>query len=141
MKVVVDANEIFSAAITKGRKKSSWCIELLFSDDLEFYAPERLLHEFSRNIEDIKMKSGFSHAELDLFITLLKLRIKFINLNEFQDHIEEALKITPHEKDAEYFALALKPSSPILSEEKSFKEQEKVRIYNSQELFKETRRN
>lgn len=134
MKLVVDANELFAGIITKGKNLHSWTLDALFSDKVELFAPFRILVELERNKEEIKDKSGFSERDFEAFIGIIKLRIRFVPLDEFSDKISEALKLAPHPKDAEYFALALKFGCAIWSEEKAFKSHSGVEAFNSREL-------
>ena len=81
-------------------------------------------------------KSEFSHEEFDAFIGVLKLRVDFAPLERFLDRLDEAKETSPHAKDIEYFALALKfESDCIWSEEKLLKEQNKVKVLNTDELW------
>lgn len=135
MKLVIDANRIFSLII--GKKLNSAAIEVFFSDDTEFSAPFRMLAELENNREEIRLKSGFSHEDFDNFVSVLKLKLRFIPLEDFMDKISEAKEISPHSKDIEYFALALKLGCGIWSDEKSFRKQSKVKVYTTSELLKE----
>lgn len=135
MKLVIDANRLFSVII--GKKLSSVAMKIIFSDNAEFFSPFRLLAELENNREEIRFKSGFSHEDLDNFISIAKLRIKFIPLEDFIDKISDAKEISPHSKDIEYFALALSLNCAIWSDEKSFKKQPKVKVYSTSELLKE----
>ena len=94
MRVVVDANEIFAAIIAKGKEQQSWTLDLLFSDDLEFVAPFRLLAELEKNRDEIRSKSGFSLHEFEVFVSILKLRVRFVPLEQFWDKIPEAKRRT-----------------------------------------------
>jgi predicted nucleic acid-binding protein len=87
VKLVIDANELFSAIIAKGKKLQSLVIDIIFSDKIELFAPFRLLAELEKNREEIKRKSGFSDKEFDAFVEILKLRINFIPLEDFLDKI------------------------------------------------------
>ena len=84
--------------------------------------------------EEIKTKASFSDLDFDVFVGILKLRIKSVLIEEFSDKLLEAKKICLDEKDIPYFALALKLDCPIWSGDKKLKEQEKVRVYNTKEL-------
>lgn len=136
MKVVLDANELFSVIITKGRNWRSKALDIFFSDKAELSAPFRLLAELERNREEIRSKSGFSYEDFDVFIGLIKLRIDFLPLEDFLDKLDEAKKLSPHSKDIEFFALAFKLDAAVWSEEKSFKKQDKIRVFNTLELYK-----
>lgn len=136
MKVVPDANELFSAVISKGKGWKAKTLDIFFSDDAKLSAPYRLFAELEKNREDIMSKSGFSHADFNVFVEVLKLRIKFVPLEKFLDKLDEAKETSPHAKDIEYFALALKfESDCIWSEEKLLKEQDKVKVLNTDELW------
>ena len=136
MKAVADANELFSAVISKGRGWKAKTLDIFFSDNAKLSAPYRLLAELEKNRADIMSKSGFSHEEFDAFIGVLKLRVDFVPLEKFLDKLGEAKEISPHAKDIEYFAVALKfESNCIWSEEKLLKEQAKVKVLNTDELW------
>ena len=51
------------------------------------------------------------------------------------DKIPEAKEISPHLKDVEYFALALKLGCGIWSREKAFRDQSRVKVYSTGELL------
>ena len=94
-----------------------------------------MLAELEKNRDEIRNKSGFSLHEFEVFVSILKLRVRFVPLEQFWDKIHEAKLHAPHLKDAEYFALALKLGCPIWSNEKAFKNQSEVRIYTTAELL------
>ena len=135
MKLVLDANILFAALITSGRKRQSWIIDALFSDKLSLCAPEKILSELVRHQEEIMQKSGYSPEEYSVFMEVLKMRIQFISFEKFTGEVKTGLELAPHPKDAEYFALALSESCSIFSEEKAFKKQSKIRIFNAKEVF------
>ena len=135
MRLVIDANRLFSVIIGKSLNTAS--ISVFFSDNTELYAPFRLLAELENNRDEIRSKSGFSHEDFDNFVSVLKIRVKFIPLEDFIDKISEAKKISPHSKDMEYFALGLSLDCAIWSDEKAFKKQSKVKVYSASELLKE----
>jgi predicted nucleic acid-binding protein len=102
---------------------------------VELFAPYRLLAELEKNREMLKMKSGFTDSEFNAFIETMKLRIRFVPLEDFLDKINEAKIISPDLKDIEYFALALKLGCPIWSEERRLKRQSAVLVLNAVELI------
>jgi predicted nucleic acid-binding protein len=108
MKLVVDANELFAGIIAKGKNLQSWTLGILFSDEVELFAPFRLLAELEKNRDEIRSKSGFSLHDFEAFVGILELRVRFIPLERFLDMISEAKVLAPHLKDVEYFALAFK---------------------------------
>ena len=135
MKLVVDANELFAGIIAKGKNLQSWTLGIMFSDEVELFAPFRLLAELENNREEIRSKSGFSLHDFEAFVGILELRVRFIPLEQFLDKISEAKVLAPHLKDVEYFALALKLDCPIWAQEKAFKKQSGVKIFATSDLF------
>jgi predicted nucleic acid-binding protein len=135
MRLVVDANELFAGIIARGKELQSWTLDILFSDEVEFFAPFRLLAELEKNRDEIRDKSGFSSMDFEAFVSILKLRVGFIPIEQFLDEIPEAKKLAPHLKDVEYFALALKLDCPIWSNEKAFKKQSKVKVFSTSDLI------
>ena len=76
MRLVIDANRVFSVII--GKKLSSAAMGIFFSDATDFFAPFRMLAELENNREEIRFKSGFSHEDFDNFVSIMKLRERFI---------------------------------------------------------------
>ena len=134
MRLVIDANRLFSIII--GKRLNTASISIFFSDDAELYAPFRLLAELENNKDEIRFKSGFSHEDFDNFVSVINMRVKFMPLEDFMDKISEVKKISPHSKDIEYFALALKLDCSVWFNEKLLKEQPHVKVLSSAELFK-----
>lgn len=134
MKLIIDANELFSIIIAHGKNKNTKKLELLFSDTVELFAPSLLFLELEKNRDVIQHKSGFSDFEFDVFQEILKLRIKILTVLEFSTKLEEAKIISPDNKDIPYFAAALYLDCSLWSGDKLLKEQSKVKVFNTKEL-------
>lgn len=135
MILVVDASVLFSALIK--RSYSLDLIEVLFSKGDGLYSPQYLLEEVGKRRDRLLKFSKLAPLELDFVIQFLLEKIKIVPESEYETFISEAKILAPHIKDAPYFALALHLSCPILSDEKAFKRQSKVKVYNTSELLKE----
>ncbi len=138
MQLVIDANLVFSMIFSKARGAETKKLEILFSNKFELFAPEILIGELERNKEKIKLNSDFSDIDFDDFIKILKSRITLLPSKYFSDKKSEAEKICKDLKDLTYFALALKLNCPIWSGEKSFKQQSKIKVFNTKELVEES---
>ncbi len=134
MDLVIDANVLFSALISKADTH-----DLLFSDDICLFAPEFLLTELEKYREEILIKSKLSTADLDLAIATMTSRIRLLPFEEFQHFIKKASAASPDEKDTEYFAVALKLHCPIWSNDKKLKSQKEVKVMSTNELLKKLR--
>lgn len=135
MDLIIDANILISALVTT----KGFTYDLIFNNKARLFAPEYLLDEIEKHKEEILEKSGLSNEEFELFLSLTSFQIEFIPYNEFEQFIEEAGKITPDPNDREYFAIALKLTCPIWSNDKRLKEQNKIKIYSTSELLETIR--
>ena len=131
MLLVVDSNPIISSLISKGTKQ-----EILFCDSIEPISPDWVLFEIGKHWEEICDKSKFSEEGLKLSFSLIRGRIRTFSFDKYSDKLSEAKEISPHTKDNEFFALALKLDCAIWSDEGAFKKQDKVEVFNSEELAK-----
>lgn len=130
MKLVVDANVIISCLIKEGKS-----IELLLNFFFEIYAPEFILKEISNHKYEILSKLKRSEKEFAEAIDKIKEVAKLIPDEELIEPFAEAEKISPDPDDALYFALALKLNCPIWSNDKRLKEQNKIKIYSTEDLI------
>jgi len=132
MDLVIDANVLFSVLIKKGKTE-----ELLFEDDLHIFAPEFIFDEFEKYTNLILEKTERSKKEFDKLMNILKKRIKTIPNEETEKFIPEAERISPDEKDVDYFALALKMRCALWSNDKVLKTKQKVvPVYSTEDLVK-----
>lgn len=132
MQLVIDANVLFAALIGKGKTQ-----ELVFDDRLRLVAPLKLIDEFESNKELIAEKGSVSVSELLEAFELLKERIELYATNEISPEIRlKAGRLSPHSKDAPYFALALHLGCSIWSRERYFKEQSEVKVFSTPDLIK-----
>ena len=132
MKLVIDANILFSALIKEGMTK-----KILFDLDYELYSPIFIFEEFRKHQEEILSKTHRTTEEFYLILESLKEIISFIPEEEFVDYFEAAEKICPDPDDIVYFALALKLDCGIWSEDKKLKEQKRIKIYSAKDLVKD----
>lgn len=130
MDVVVDANVLFAALIRDGLS-----MDLLLDRNLHLYVPEFIFEEFSAHVDEILQKTKRTRAEFDDVRSNLEQILSIVPNEDFEKYLEEAVEISPDKEDAPYVALALKLKTPIWSNDKKLKEQSKILIYNTTELF------
>ena len=123
MELIVDANILFAMFIRDGVTT-----DLAFEKSFQLIAPEFIIDEFIKYKKEISFKSKRSPENFIQLITI-------IPSEEYCDFIDESLEISPDENDAMYFALALRRNSPIWSNDKKLKEQDKVKIYSTKEIM------
>ena len=109
--------------------------DLIFNERIRLYAPEFLLDEIEKYKNEILEKSGLNEEEFNLVLAITSSKIEFIPISEFIENLEEAEKISPDINDREYFALAMKLNCPIWSNDKKLKEQNKIKVYSTDEII------
>jgi len=131
MDLIIDANIVISALISEQGKTR----DLIFLTDFSLYAPEYLLEEIEKYKEVIIEKSDLDKESFEVAKELIFSRIKTIPFSELKKFHKKASEICPDKNDTEYFALALKFNCPIWTNDKKLKEQNKIKIYSTEELL------
>ena len=131
MILVIDANPFIA-----GFLRNSTARKIILSDRITSFSPNWLIDEFERNESELMEKFPSSDDFFETKKLLFKL-VKIVAKHEYSEHMEEASKLTNHTKDVPYFALALSLNCPIWSDEKSFKQQSKVKVCSTSDLVKE----
>ena len=130
MDLVVDANILFAALIKDGTTA-----KLLFLDDLHLYAPEFLLDEFNKHRNYLLNKTHRTKEDFNEILEVLACRIIFIPLEDIEQYLEKADKISPDPDDSIYFAIALKIGASIWTNEKRLLKQNIVNIYTTSDIL------
>jgi predicted nucleic acid-binding protein len=99
---------------------------LFTNSNLKFLAPSFILDEFKKHENECLIKSRLSKEKFSQRKKEIFSKIKFIEYNEYKQFIREAIKITPDVDDTPYFALALKTSYPIWTNDAQLKNQSDV---------------
>jgi len=132
MMLIVDANVLFSALM-----KNSLTAELIFKEDFLLSTPEFIITEFFKYEDLILKKTHRTKEEFIQIMHMLKDIIMVVPKEEYSKFIEEAEKFSPDKKDVLYLALALKLKCAVWSNDKKLKNQDKVKIYSTDDLKKE----
>jgi predicted nucleic acid-binding protein len=131
MNLIIDANILFSLLIKDGKNA-----EILISPTFNFYAPEFIFEEIEKYAGEISAKLNRNEEELLSILKMINELVKIIPKEETDKFILEAARICPDEKDIAYFASALSIGCPIWSNDKKLKEQNKIRVYSTEELVR-----
>jgi len=129
VKLVVDANVLFSALI-----KDGFTGKLFFEERLEIYAPEYLFEEFEEHRGEIMQKTNRGESEFWEVIDILKSRINVVPFSEFERFMERAQKVSPDKDDEVYFAVAFAINGAIWSNDRRLKGQKAVKVLNTTEV-------
>ncbi len=138
MRLVVDTNILF----TFFWKNSIF--ENIIKKDNDFFAPEYTLEELNQHATEIKKKTSISDKKFkDLRIKLV-LNVEFVPLKQYSNYFSEVmllsrdLKNNEYDnfiKDTDFLALALKLKCPIWTNDKQFKDQSKILVFNTREII------
>ncbi len=134
MKLVLDANILIAALIRDGTTRR---LLLAHSDRLDLCTPALIIEEIVENIDYISKKAKVPKEKvIELAIELFgTAKIELIENKSIMVYKEEALRLSPDRKDAQYFALALHKRCGIWSNEKKLKEQSLVNVITTKELL------
>lgn len=133
MLIVLDSNILISSLI-----KDSITREIILNSNNEFLLPEYSLLEIRRHQNYILSKTQLSKEEFDRLIKKILKYITIVEIGKIINHREKADKIIGYidKDDVLFVACALTyPGSIIWSEDKHFKLQNKIKVYNTKELI------
>ena len=135
MLLVIDANVLFSALI-----KNSLTAKIIFEEDIILSAPEFVIEEFLKYEDSIAKKISRTREEFTQIMHMLKDIIMVVPKEEYSNFIVEAEKFSPDEKDVMYLSLALKLKCAVWSNDKKLKQQDRVKVYSTEDLRNEFRK-
>jgi predicted nucleic acid-binding protein len=129
MNLIVDANILFAALLKEGKT-----IEILLNPFFNFHAPEFLFEEFEKYEEEILGKMHRTEDEFSEVLENLKEIVNVVPKEDYTEKFDLGKEISPDDNDFYYFALALKLNCAIWSNDKKLKEQNRVKVYSTEEL-------
>jgi len=138
MRLVVDSNVLF----TFFWKDSAF--RNILNKSIELFAPEYALEEINEHSSEIIKKTSCSESEFKKLKTDLALKVVFVPLEEYSSDFPRVISMadqlineeyTEFVKDIDFFALAVKISCPIWSNDKLFKKQSKLLVFTTKEII------
>lgn len=132
MKLVIDTNILVSFfrpnPVSELISKSNLLGIFLFSSVYN-------IEELKKNKSDVLKYSGLNSKGFDDKLPELLSVIKICPDELAKEFEKEAKSISPHDKDIPIFALALKLSCAIWSNEPSFKKQSRVKVLSTRDMI------
>jgi predicted nucleic acid-binding protein len=135
MRLIIDTNIILSALIKQSTTRS-----ILTNPQFEFYIADFSIQEIQKYKNLVIEKSGLTNEKIELLFAIIMENIKIINKTQLKPKLKEAFKIMENidPKDSPILACALTiPNEGIWTEDKHFKKQNKIKVYNKKELLAE----
>lgn len=133
MKLVIDANILFSSLIKDGKTA-----EITLDKKIQLFCPEFLFEEFLKYKDYILTKTHRSIDDFNKFYTILTNKITIISEKKIKPFLKEAEQISPDPKDTVYLALAISINAYLWSNDKKLKEnQSTVKVLTTSDLLNE----
>ncbi len=130
MEIVVDTNILFSFFWQESLTK-----RLLITSNFELISPETALKELEKHSKEICDKLKINKENFNKQFKELKEIIKLIDKRQYSNFIKDAEKFSPDKNDAEFFALCLKHSCFLWSNDVLLKKQEKIKALSTKEIL------
>ncbi len=131
---IIDTNVLLSALI-----KDSATRKILIETDWDFLYPQIAIKEIHKHKDFIIQKAGITEQNYNLLLFLMMKKVKTIPENLISERLDEAMKIMQHvdSDDVVFIAASLAMNSaPIWTDDKDFLRQNKIEIWNSQQIYK-----
>lgn len=132
MNIVIDTNRFISALIRDGISR-----QLISNYHLNFLFPEFEFKEIFEHKEEIINKARLNEKEFNILNLRLLKYVKIIPADLIMDFADEAEQIIGNIDldDVQFIATALTFNCPIWSDDKHFKKQNVVKVFNTSELL------
>ncbi|MEK6924488.1 MAG: PIN domain-containing protein [Candidatus Micrarchaeota archaeon] len=129
MKLVADANVLFSAFLREGSTRRLW-----LDRRLEIYAPEFLLEEIKKHLPELARRAKLTPEGAFKLCELLLRKVKLVKTNELVPYAAAARHLTTDAKDEPYAACALATGAGLWSHDRKF-ERDRLRVWTTAELL------
>ena len=132
MRLIIDTNILVSFF------KSNPVNLIISSHDsfkLELFIPEQVKEELLKNQPSILKYAKISSEEFNKRLSKLEELVSIELKDSFKEFEPQARSLSPHDKDIPVFALALKLNCQIWSNELSFKEQSKIKVFSTRDVI------
>ncbi len=130
MKLVVDANILFSFFSEKSFTRSF----ILNHPEIEYFTPAYVFDELEKHEETIKKKADIDDRIYRLIIDEVREYVEVISVESLETYWEKAENSCPDPDDVHYFACALAEDCPLWSNDGKLKEQDTVKVIDTEEL-------
>ena len=133
--LAVDASILFSFFNVDSDRRA--IIEELFILGSKLISPKFVFKELLGKKERIEKYGKINELAFSFIFSLLESKVETFPEEVYKEFLAEANKISPHAEktdDDPYFALALALNSAIWSDEAAFKQQSRIKVFNTKEL-------
>ncbi len=138
MNCIADTNILFTIFWKNSVVRS------LGEQTIKLYAPEYALTELKKYKEEIQKKAKIDEKQFNGLLSELKLRVEFISLENYKDHIPKVLSqmdyVTEEEfaelcDDIDFISIAFALRCPLWSNDSLLKKQKSVVVLSTKEVI------
>lgn len=133
MNIIIDSNVLFSALI-----KDSITRRIILEYTGFFLFPSFIFEEMEKHKEELLKKSKMNTKDFDMLLSILLQKVMIVPTEVLYKHRKESYEIIKDidPDDTLFIACALTyPDSLIWSDDKKLRQQSKVRIINTAEMY------
>lgn len=130
MKIVVDTNILFSFFW-----KDSLTRKILISSGFDFISCKLAIEELKKYSSEIIKKTGQTSEQFNIQLKNLNEFVNFIEKKDYVVYLQEAEKISPDKDDSDFFALCMKNSCFLWSNDSLLKQQNKIRVLSTEDII------
>lgn len=132
MRLVVDSNVLIAALL-----KHSTTHHLMFSIELELYAPEHCKEEILKYETEFALKMGKTVLQVRDAVDLILYGVSIVPQGEYaQKELEAKIICASHVNDWPFVALALKMNAPIWINDAAFFKHSELKVFSTKEIIK-----
>lgn len=131
MKLVADANILFSAFLKSGLTRQVW-----FDPRVRLHAPAYVLDEYSKYAAELCQRSGLREPAASALFGRLVRRLALVPTEELVPYIAAARHLVGDSKDEPYVACALAVGADIWTHDRHFR-QPRIRVWSTHALAEE----
>ena len=134
MNIIIDSNVLFSALI-----KNSWTRTTILNYNGFFLFPDFIFDEINKHKAELIKKSGMKKREFETLLNIIIEKVIIIPSTAFYPFQKKAMNIVKEidPDDVIFIACALAfPDAIIWSDDKQLKNQNKIKVLNSNEIKK-----
>lgn len=132
MKLIADANILFSCLIKDGATRHLW-----LNPVLKLYSPKFIVDELNLHASEICGKAVGSPQDVLLLTKKLLGIVTIVQDDDLEMYLPAAKTLSEDKKDWVYLACALKENAGLWSNDKGFNKQNRVPVFTTSQLIKE----
>ncbi len=131
MKFVVDTNIILSALLKDGLSR-----EILTDFNFNFFTPSFALSEIIKYKDYVCKKASFTEEKFDSILKKIFEYLTIVPSKDYTNYINTSRELIKDVDDVAFLACAIAINAFILSNDKHFKKQKRIKVFTADEFIR-----